>query len=101
MKKPLPTIVYALGGSAIGMAAAFLLAHLVTPDAGKTQQAPEQQQAAKYEPRRLFEIDGCTMYRFYDGGKRYFSKCDTTQAPASFWRDAAAAGDRTGLGLKP
>ena len=23
----------------------------------------------------LFEIDGCKVYRFYDGGPKYFTKC--------------------------
>ena len=28
-----------------------------------------------FEVKQLFEIDGCKMYRFYDGAYRYFTTC--------------------------
>lgn len=35
--------------------------------------APTDNAAIKVE--RLFDHDGCTVYRFYDAGTRYFVKC--------------------------
>jgi hypothetical protein len=35
--------------------------------------APTDNAAIKVE--RLFDHDGCTVYRFYDAGARYFVKC--------------------------
>ena len=30
-----------------------------------------------YSVVKLFEVDGCTVYRFHDGYSRYFSDCGT------------------------
>jgi hypothetical protein len=36
----------------------------------------ETVQSGEYEVEVLFEVDGCTMYRFWDYNKNvYFSKC--------------------------
>lgn len=48
----------------------FLTACAKRPD--NTGKTPVQ----VFEVGKIFEIDGCTVYRFYDGGyPRYFSKC--------------------------
>lgn len=35
---------------------------------------------------KLFTQDGCTVYRFYDAGKRYFVKCTSGDARTE-WRE--------------
>ena len=33
---------------------------------------------SNYEVELLFEVDGCKVYRFWDGGNRYFTTCNGT-----------------------
>lgn len=35
---------------------------------------------------RLFTYDGCTVYRFNDGGARYFTRCDSGSSSAA-WQE--------------
>lgn len=38
---------------------------------------------------RLFTHDGCTVYRFYDGGRsRYFAKCDGATTSRVEWNES-------------
>lgn len=38
---------------------------------------------------RLFKHDGCTVYRFDDGGRsRYFAKCDGATTSSMEWRES-------------
>ena len=40
---------------------------------------------ADFTVERLFEHDGCTVYRFTDGGiARYFTRCDGAQSTTSW-----------------
>lgn len=39
---------------------------------------------------KLFEHDGCTIYRFYDGGIRYFANCGSRIA--IFWSEVVPCG---------
>lgn len=35
-----------------------------------------RQQAGDFNVGKLFTVDGCTVYRFYDGGRKvYFTNC--------------------------
>lgn len=37
------------------------------------------EQASNYEVQKLFEHDGCKVFKFYDGGyPRYFTNCTET-----------------------
>ena len=48
-----------------------LSAILVLAGCGKPQPAPTEDNVV-----RLFTVDGCTVYRFYDNGySRYFTNC--------------------------
>lgn len=39
---------------------------------------------ADFEVVKLFKTDGCTVYRFYDGGnKHYFTNCGQTMSNVS------------------
>lgn len=39
----------------------------------------------------LFEIDGCKVYRFYDGGYKYFSNCNGVTS----WDETRTTGKTT------
>lgn len=57
---------------------------------GCTKQA-ESSAAAGVEFRvdRLFTHDGCTVYRFHDGGRsRYFAKCEGAATSSMEWRES-------------
>lgn len=44
--------------------------------AGCTGRAQTSQRVGDFTVQRLFEVDGCTVYRFSDNGSyRYFSRC--------------------------
>lgn len=44
-------------------------------------------QAAKVE--LLFEVDGCKVYRFFDGGiARYFTKCESCNSSSVGWSES-------------
>lgn len=63
---------------------------IVAAMTGCTKQA-ESSTAAGVEFRvdRLFTHDGCTVYRFRDGGyARYFSKCDGATSSAATWAES-------------
>ena len=41
------------------------------------QKNPESSRhVGDFQVQRLFEVDGCTVYRFYDDRTVYFTKCD-------------------------
>ena len=45
----------------------------------------------KVKVELLFEIDGCKVYRFYDGGAvRYFSKCNSSSSIG--WMESCGKG---------
>lgn len=45
----------------------------------------ETKQAGDYSVAKLFEHDGCKVYRFYDEGReRYFTNCTETMTEQSY-----------------
>lgn len=40
-----------------------------------------------YRVSKLFTHEGCTVYRFYDGNDRYFTKCES-QTSATNWQES-------------
>lgn len=58
---------------------------------GCNEKAAEASSAAGVEFRvdRLFKHDGCTVYRFDDGGRsRYFAKCEGAATSHMEWRES-------------
>ena len=49
---------------------------------------------AQIKVERLFSHDGCTVYRFYDGGTRYFVKCRDGSTRTE-WRESYQCGKTT------
>lgn len=46
-----------------------------------------------YQVDRLFTHDGCTVYRFEDGGyKRYFTRCDGAASSDASWSESHSCG---------
>ncbi len=37
---------------------------------------------------KLFDYDGCTVYRFFDGPPRYFAKCGGAQSASTSWDES-------------
>lgn len=55
----------------------YLWAVCVLWMAGCAGQAQTTKRVGDFDVERLFEVDGCTVYRFSDGGNyRYFTRCD-------------------------
>lgn len=52
--------------------------------------APTDNAAIKVE--RLFDHDGCTVYRFYDAGTRYFVKCRDGSSTRTEWSESYPCG---------
>ena len=38
----------------------------------------------RFNVQKLFEVDGCTVYRFHDDRTVYFTKCDGNRANTSY-----------------
>ena len=53
--------------------ALLLIALLSGGDNSKSGSTPTTN--PNFRVDRLFEVDGCTVYRFYDGTYRYFTSC--------------------------
>lgn len=54
---------------------AIFLAALLAAGCGKKELEISPTDNAEVKVERLFDHDGCTVYRFYDAGTRYFAKC--------------------------
>ena len=39
-----------------------------------------------FKVQKLFTHDGCTVYRFYDDGEKYFTRCDGAAASSAQWK---------------
>lgn len=50
----------------------------------KGEYTPMQVAADNYEVGKLFTVDGCTVYRFYDGRFVYFTSCNGN----THWQDS-------------
>lgn len=53
----------------------LLLIALVAILSSCQKEAQTTEKAGNYEVQFLFEVDGCKIYRFYDGRTVYFSDC--------------------------
>jgi hypothetical protein len=64
--------------SALGLS--FLIA-LLCAACDKVPEETSQTSNPNVQAEKLFTHDGCTVYRFYDGGRNhYFSKCDNAKS---------------------
>ena len=61
----------------IGLAAIMLalIALAGCSDAGEPRPERSGVTSSGYRVEQLFTLDGCTVYRFFDGGYRYFTNC--------------------------
>lgn len=59
-----------MGAIIIIVAALFLSGCL-----GESDPVAPQSSADNYRVGKLFTVDGCTVYRFYDGDAHYFTNC--------------------------
>ncbi len=41
---------------------------------------------------KLFTKDGCTVYRFYDSGSKYFVRCDGAASTSTQWSETCGKG---------
>lgn len=49
------------------------------------QKDPESSRGVgAFRIERLFEVDGCTVYRFYDDRTVYFTKCDGAKSNTAY-----------------
>ena len=55
-----------------------------------TTESVEHAGVGGFEVARLFTHEGCTVYRFYDGGSRYFANCNGSATTS--WRRAMPCG---------
>ena len=53
----------------------FVLALLIAGCESEGRDVTLDKNHGGYQVKALFEIDGCTVYRFMDGTSRYFTNC--------------------------
>lgn len=45
--------------------------------------------------QKLFEYDDCTVYRFWDDGRKYFVKCKSSASAQAMWSESHQCGKAT------
>lgn len=48
-----------------------------------------------FKVQKLFEVDGCTVYRFHDDRTVYFTKCDGVRSNTSYTESCGKGCTRT------
>jgi hypothetical protein len=72
---------------ALGIAAVLVLSACHKP-------AEDMIQTKHYEVERLFDIDGCNVYRFFDSGYKYVVTCPNGMARTN-WDETRTTGKTT------
>ena len=74
--------------AAVGVSLTLLVLLTVVALNGKGGKPQSVEEAGDgYQVARLFTQDGCTVYRFTDGGHwRYFARCDGAASSETFWK---------------
>jgi hypothetical protein len=69
--------------------AALILSQILLSCAPTTPQMVLTGSNPEIRVELLFEVDGCKVYRFYDGGTpRYFTKCNDSSSSSVGWTES-------------